>query len=158
MEAVRFIENRQHYLPERAETAADTEQPQAAPSIQLEALKELTLALLKEVEALEHAQPANGKQQISLPTEVRRFESEMIRWALARTGGHQRRAARLLGLKVTTLHAKIKRYRLGSYAQPEPAPTEETSGAQGDPLTANAPEATSDEAASADESPSPEAA
>jgi DNA-binding NtrC family response regulator len=114
MEAVRFIENRPHLVPE-PETETQ-QQPQAASSIQLEALKELTLALLKEVEALEYAQAPNGNQQISLPTEVRRFESEMIRWALARTSGHQRRAARLLGLKVTTLHAKIKRYKLGSYA------------------------------------------
>jgi DNA-binding protein Fis len=123
MEAVRFIENRPHLVPE---PDADTQQqqPQAASSIQLEALKELTLALLKEVEALEYAQAPNAQKQLSLPTEVRRFESEMIRWALARTAGHQRRAARLLGLKVTTLHAKIKRYKLGSYALTEPAAAE----------------------------------
>jgi DNA-binding NtrC family response regulator len=41
---------------------------------------------------------------------VRRFECDLIRWALARTNGHQRRAARLLNIKVTTLNAKIKRY------------------------------------------------
>ncbi|HYO63880.1 MAG TPA: helix-turn-helix domain-containing protein [Pyrinomonadaceae bacterium] len=133
MEAVRFFENRQHYLVEADET--DT-QPQAASSIQLEALKELTLALLKEVEALEHAQPSGGKQQISLPTEVRRFESEMIRWALARTAGHQRRAARLLGLKVTTLHAKIKRYKLGSYAQAQTAASNNEHEAAGAPNAA----------------------
>ncbi len=51
--------------------------------------------------------------------EVRRFETDLIRWALMRTGGHQRRAARMLNLKVTTLNAKIKRYRI----QPHAAPT-----------------------------------
>ena len=119
MEAVRFLENRQHFLLEQQAEGGANSQAQTASSIKLEALKELTLALLKEVEALENSQPQNGKQQLSLQAEVRRFEAEMIRWALARTGGHQRRAARLLGLKVTTLHAKIKRYKLGSYARPE---------------------------------------
>ncbi|HYP53985.1 MAG TPA: helix-turn-helix domain-containing protein [Pyrinomonadaceae bacterium] len=146
MEAVRFFENRQHYMVEPEETES---QPKAASSIQLEALKELTLALLKEVEALEHAQPSGGKQQISLPTEVRRFESEMIRWALARTAGHQRRAARLLGLKVTTLHAKIKRYPLGSYAQPDAPATTDEHEATDAPATAS-------EEASSHESPASE--
>ncbi|HEV2763189.1 MAG TPA: helix-turn-helix domain-containing protein [Pyrinomonadaceae bacterium] len=133
MEAVRFLENRQHFLVEQPEAGAGS-QSQSASSIKLEALKELTLALLKEVEALEHAQPNGSRQQLSLQAEVRRFEAEMIRWALARTGGHQRRAARLLGLKVTTLHAKIKRYKLGSYARPEPAADGEASSA-GDAAT-----------------------
>jgi DNA-binding NtrC family response regulator len=47
---------------------------------------------------------------------VRRFETDLIRWALMRTGGHQRRAARMLNLKVTTLNAKIKRYRIQPHA------------------------------------------
>jgi DNA-binding NtrC family response regulator len=49
---------------------------------------------------------------------VRRFETDLIRWALMRTGGHQRRAARILNLKVTTLNAKIKRYRIQPHAAP----------------------------------------
>jgi DNA-binding NtrC family response regulator len=40
---------------------------------------------------------------------VQRYESELIRQALQRTGGNQRRAAKLLGVKVTTLNCKIKR-------------------------------------------------
>lgn len=132
MEAVRFPEDRSHFMVEQTTEAAADGQAQAASSIKLEALKQLTLALLKEVEALEHAQPQGGRQQLSLQAEVRRFEAEMIRWALARTGGHQRRAARLLGLKVTTLHAKIKRYRLGSYARPETAADEHRADAADD--------------------------
>jgi len=31
---------------------------------------------------------------------------------LSQTHGHQRRAARLLGVKATTLNAKIKRYKI----------------------------------------------
>jgi transcriptional regulator with GAF, ATPase, and Fis domain len=41
---------------------------------------------------------------------VRQFEVSLIRTALGRTSGSQTRAARLLGLKPTTLNAKIKRY------------------------------------------------
>ena len=44
--------------------------------------------------------------------EVRRFEIDLIRRALDQTGGHQSRAARLLGLNATTLNSKIKAYNL----------------------------------------------
>jgi DNA-binding NtrC family response regulator len=40
--------------------------------------------------------------------EVKRFEIDLIRRALDQTGGHQSRAARLLGLNATTLNSKIK--------------------------------------------------
>src|SRR5687768_3910912 len=42
--------------------------------------------------------------------EVKRFEIDLIRRALEQTGGHQSRAARLLGLNATTLNSKIKSY------------------------------------------------
>lgn len=44
--------------------------------------------------------------------EVKRFEIDLIRRALDQTGGHQSRAARLLGLNATTLNSKIKTYNL----------------------------------------------
>jgi DNA-binding NtrC family response regulator len=44
--------------------------------------------------------------------EVKRFEIDMIRRALDQTGGHQSRAARLLGLNATTLNSKIKSYNI----------------------------------------------
>lgn len=44
--------------------------------------------------------------------EVTKFEVELIKQALAHAGGNQRAAARLLGLKTTTLHTKIKSYKL----------------------------------------------
>ncbi len=44
--------------------------------------------------------------------EVRKFEVDLIRRALDQTGGHQSRAARLLGLNATTLNSKIKSYNL----------------------------------------------
>jgi DNA-binding NtrC family response regulator len=51
----------------------------------------------------------NGNHRFGLQEEVQRFESELIRNALQRTRGNQRRAAKLLGVKVTTLNCKIKR-------------------------------------------------
>jgi len=44
--------------------------------------------------------------------EVRRFETDLIRRSLDQTGGHQSRAARLLGLNATTLNSKIKSYNI----------------------------------------------
>ncbi len=46
--------------------------------------------------------------------EVRKFEIDLIRRALDQTGGHQSRAARLLGLNATTLNSKIKTYNITS--------------------------------------------
>lgn len=80
---------------------------------ELEALKLLILAMWRELSALEAAGAAQREgAPIDLPLELRRFESDLIRCALIRTGGRQRRAARLLGMSVATLNAKIKRYRI----------------------------------------------
>lgn len=43
---------------------------------------------------------------------VKRFEIDLIQRALDQTGGHQSRAARLLGLNATTLNSKIKTYNI----------------------------------------------
>ncbi len=49
---------------------------------------------------------------INFYDEVRKYEVDLIRRALDQTGGHQSRAARLLGLNATTLNSKIKSYNL----------------------------------------------
>jgi DNA-binding NtrC family response regulator len=49
---------------------------------------------------------------ISFYDEVSRFEIELIRRALEITGGHQSRAAKLLGMNNTTLNSKIKVYNI----------------------------------------------
>jgi len=49
---------------------------------------------------------------ITFYEEVRRFEIDLIRRALEQTGGHQSRAARLLGMNATTLNSKIKTYNI----------------------------------------------
>lgn len=74
----------------------------------LNSLREAALTLLREVESLATRHPQNNSR-LGLQQEVQRYESELIRQALQRTGGNQRRAAKLLGVKVTTLNCKIKR-------------------------------------------------
>ena len=51
---------------------------------------------------------------VSFYEEVKKFEIDLIRRALEQTGGHQSRAARLLGLNATTLNSKIKGYNIGA--------------------------------------------
>lgn len=82
----------------------------ATPANRLAALKVLTLALFRELNALEESARADRASHINLYDEVERFETDLICSALMRTRGCQRRAARLLGMKVTTLNGKIKRY------------------------------------------------
>ncbi len=44
--------------------------------------------------------------------EVQRFETHLIKMALTETGGNQAKAARLLGIKATTLNSKIKLFQI----------------------------------------------
>lgn len=78
----------------------------------ISSLKLLALTLLAQVESLEKQVGGDSPDDLDLQTEVRRFEAELIRSALIRTGGRQRRAAQLLGMKVTTLNAKIRRHKI----------------------------------------------
>ncbi|MDQ3063411.1 MAG: hypothetical protein M3R14_11225 [Acidobacteriota bacterium] len=84
---------------------------------QLEALKSLSLLLVREINSLEETSATLEKEiedekPISLFEELRHFEVKMIRCALIRSMGKQTKAAKLLGLKVTTLNVKIKRYKI----------------------------------------------
>lgn len=76
----------------------------------LEALRVLSNSLMREVESIQVKEISFESANINLLKEVQRFEIDLIRSALVRTGGRQRAAARLLGVKMTTLNAKIKRY------------------------------------------------
>jgi len=80
----------------------------------LSSLRDVALELLNAVESLKGVNPNNGSHSLNLQEEVRRFETDLIQAALVRTGGNQLRAARLLGVKHTTLNAKIKRYRIST--------------------------------------------
>jgi PAS domain S-box-containing protein len=81
-------------------------------------LKDVSQALSAAAEVLEHARSfdlphtLNVENGIDFNDEVRRFEVNLIRRALKESGGNQKKAARLLNLKHTTLHTKIKRYNM----------------------------------------------
>ena len=96
--------------PGPTEAAAIT----AAIDARVGSLKILAQSLMRQIELLER----NASFKFDAQAEVRRFEAELIRSALVRTGGRQRRAARLLGMKVTTLNTKIRRYRITLDANP----------------------------------------
>src|SRR5215831_20302735 len=83
----------------------------------LSSLRDVAVELLNAVDYLKQTAPAT-EHKLSLEDEVRKFEADLIRAALVRTGGNQARAARLLGVKHTTLNAKIKRYHLLFGAEP----------------------------------------
>jgi DNA-binding NtrC family response regulator len=78
--------------------------------VRLNTLRETVLQLLDEVESLAISRPVDIRNGAHFSDEVRQFEVSLIRTALGRTSGSQTRAAKLLGLKPTTLNAKIKRY------------------------------------------------
>jgi DNA-binding NtrC family response regulator len=84
----------------------------------IDALRELVLTLLRELESLRPEQLFRADSEASLQTKVAEFETNLIRQALRRTSGNQSRAARLLGVKHTTLNAKIHRYKIIESAQP----------------------------------------
>ena len=93
----------------------------AALRAEVEDLKLLILAMWREVGAIERQAPPvrpvpAAVAALDFQREVQLFESDLIRCALIRTGGRQRRAARLLGIKAATLNAKIKRYRIDADA------------------------------------------
>jgi DNA-binding NtrC family response regulator len=96
----------------------------------LEALKMLASSMLTEVVALRENREIRIDAKLDLVEEVRRLEIDLIRCALIRTGGRQRQAARLLNVKPTTLHEKMKRY--GILTDAKASDQEEASIREGD--------------------------
>ena len=78
----------------------------------LEVLRVLSNSILEEVESLRRARNLGTLGDIDLADELHHFEIDLIKCALLRAGGNQRKAARLLNIKATTLYAKIKRYNI----------------------------------------------
>jgi transcriptional regulator with GAF, ATPase, and Fis domain len=119
------------YSPETTSQQTETVQHR------LEYLKQVVLTLLNEVEALGEAQRSRGQRTMKLYDEVRQYERELILHALRQTNGNQTRAARMLGVKVTTLNTKIKRYDIPTEGGPDDGMIEMS--AQGEALEKHAP-------------------
>ncbi len=103
---VRELEN----IIERAVVIAPTDE------ITVECLRpevknpEMARRMIKDSEGI--SDETDLSRGVNFYDEVRRFETDLIRRALDQTGGHQSRAARLLGLNATTLNSKIKTYSI----------------------------------------------
>jgi len=78
-------------------------------------IKSLAITLLAEIDSLNDSDTLSIEgDSFDFSERVREFEVNLIRAALLRTRGNQRRAAFLLGVKVSTLHNKIKTYEINS--------------------------------------------
>ena len=73
-------------------------------------LKDLALTFINEVHQLGDLYSKDRPRRFNFYIEVRQFEIDIITYALQHYRGNQARAAQLLGLNPTTLHAKIKQY------------------------------------------------
>lgn len=81
--------------------------------VRLNQLKDLARRMILEIESLKLSGsplPYQLRQGINLRIEVQKFEAELIRLALEIVGGNQQEAAKLLGLKKSTICSKIKRF------------------------------------------------
>ena len=106
-------------LPERTVRLKLAERPDRD---RIQRVVDLADALLSEAETLardkaftEEAtrlKPLDILGGINFYDEVQRFETHLIKMALAETGGNQAKAARLLGIKATTLNSKIKLFKI----------------------------------------------
>ena len=103
-------------LPRRPRTEYVSPEPDTSELVQaesrIEALRLLVLAFLREVDSLKKAVsigPAKKREAVDLEGEVEAYEASLIREALIRTNGNQRDASKVLGIKPSTLNAKMKR-------------------------------------------------
>ena len=82
-------------------------------------VKQLAIRLLREVRSIREVEARGLGGRVDFYEEVSRFEIDLIKCALLQTAGHQRRAAQLLNLKVSTLNSKIKHYNISPDALDE---------------------------------------
>ena len=109
--------------------------PALVEAVTYQVMKNVALALISEGatqarEPASGAEPPDAPAQMSFYDEVRRFEIGLITRALRRTQGRQKAAARLLGLKPTTLNAKMKQYQMrgNDWASDSPHPPSDGGG------------------------------
>lgn len=103
----------------------------AAVRTRLLALRDVALTLIQEVESINPDPMLDVKDGISLNGVIRQYEINLIKRALRLSKGSQLRASHLLGLKPTTLNAKIKRFNIGTFSQTRPIEKEGTNESNG---------------------------
>lgn len=85
----------------------------------LSLIKALVNTLQLEVETLEDDTAGIEGEVVDLAEKVREYEAKLIKAALIKTGGNQRRAAKMLNLKTSTLNAKIKHHNIRVFREPQ---------------------------------------
>jgi DNA-binding NtrC family response regulator len=78
----------------------------------LDVLRRIVKNLLHEVERSTYRVHIDSDNGVDFYEAVERFEAELIRSALAISGGRQNRAASLLKLRNSTLSAKMKQLKM----------------------------------------------
>ena len=121
-EAVEPVTPRRPQTPLPADTSAPLTTALEPEPDRVRRLLDLTQSLLKEAEILvgeksfldesHRLQALNISEGIDFFDELKQFEISLIKLALAQTGGHQARAAKLLNVKPTTLNTKIKLFQI----------------------------------------------
>ena len=78
----------------------------------LSLIKALATSLISEINSLKVEDILIEEENFSLSEKVKEFEIKIIKLALIKTGGNQAHAAKLVGVKNSTLHHKIKTYKI----------------------------------------------
>ena len=94
------------------EMVLDTLAEEVLLDTRIDHLMFLAAKILHELNSLHQQRQTHMTHRITFKDEVRRFESELIRNALAITSGAQRRAAAILGMNASTLDMTIKRLKI----------------------------------------------
>jgi DNA-binding NtrC family response regulator len=81
-------------------------------NLKIEVLRVISRALESKADNPTGILDFDHRKGVDFYQEVTKFEVELIRQALVYTKNNQRAAARLLGLKTTTLNSKVKTYNL----------------------------------------------
>jgi len=119
-------------LKERLSLLDNLDDPETQDPVGLEkkldVLRQIAEALVEEIEDLSplRALDLDVAHGIDLPEEIREFEKSLILSAVKHTRGQETPAAKLLGIGLTTLNAKLRRFgispnRIGN-APPQTAP------------------------------------
>jgi len=85
----------------------------------IQSVKPLIHSLMLMIEAAEESLTNSFSSSQDFYENVSRFEINMINRALRLTEGNQRKAAKILGIKATTLNSKIKKFGVGKFIPSE---------------------------------------
>ena len=104
------------YLSEDLKTESINDFNQEAVANQVEVLRSVVMLVLREIDLLEKSIMLSSvglrESDYCLPKKLEQLEVATIKCALIKTNGRQKVAAKLLGIKHTTLNSKIKKHNI----------------------------------------------